>query len=82
VLVTDNLNTRPGECAVRTFGPKGAGQVKKSRVRITPEHASWLNIAGSTALATQCLNRRIAASKDDLEATDDDGGRKCGTKQI
>lgn len=34
----------------------------------TPEHALWLNIAEIklAALATQCLNRRIA-SEDDLE---------------
>lgn len=69
VLVTDNLNTHTVNALYETFEPEVARQIaRKVEWHYTPEHASWLNIAEIelAALATQCLNQRIA-SKDDLE---------------
>lgn len=69
VLVTDNLNTHTVNALYEAFEPEVARQItRRVEWHYTPEHASWLNIAEIelAALATQCLNRRIA-SKDDLE---------------
>lgn len=71
VLVTDNLNTHTVNALYEAFEPEVARRIaRKVEWHYTPEHASWLNIAEIelAALATQCLNRRIA-SKDDLERT-------------
>lgn len=69
VLVTDNLSTHSIHALYEAFEPEVARRIaRRVEWHDTPEHASWLNIAEIelAALATQCLNRRIA-SKDDLE---------------
>ena len=69
VLVTDNLSTHSTNALYEAFEPEVARKIaRRVEWHFTPEHASWLNIAEIelAALATQCLNRRIA-SKDDLE---------------
>jgi len=69
VLVTDNLNTHTVNALYEAFEPEVARRIaRKVEWHYTPEHASWLNIAEIelAALATQCLNRRIA-NRDDLE---------------
>ncbi len=62
VLVTDNLNTHSTACLYERFAPEQARRIaSKLEWHYTPEHGSWLNIAECelSALARQCINRRI-----------------------
>lgn len=63
VLVTDNLNIHGPWSLYEVFAPAEAQRIaSKLEWHYTPEHGSWLNIAELelSALARQCLNRRIA----------------------
>lgn len=66
VLVTDNLATHTPAALYKAFDPELAHQIaSKLEWHYTPEHASWLDMAEIelSALATQCLNRRIPNSE-------------------
>jgi len=62
ILVCDNLNTHRTASLYEAF-PAEQARALAARLEIhyTPKHGSWLNIAECelSALATQCLNRRI-----------------------
>ena len=63
ILVQDNLNTHKAASLYEAFDPAEAHRIKQRfEFHYTPKHASWLNIAECefSALARQCLNRRIA----------------------
>ena len=62
VLVVDNLNTHGPACLYERFEPATARHIStKLEWHHTPEHGSWLNIAGCelSVLARQCLNQRL-----------------------
>lgn len=62
VLVMDNLNTHTPASLYETFPTAEAKRiVDKLEIHHTPEHCSWLNMAGieSGVLGRQCLDRRI-----------------------
>lgn len=62
-LVMDNLNTHGIASLYETFPPAEARRLaERIEIHHTPKHGSWLNIAEIelSALAGQCLNRRIA----------------------
>jgi hypothetical protein len=62
-LIMDNLNTHGPASLYEAFEPAEARRlVERLEVVHTPKHGSWLNIAEieMSALARQCLNRRIA----------------------
>ncbi len=62
-LVQDNLNTHSYSSFYQHLPAQRAGQLRQVlRFHFTPKHASWLNMAEIefSALARQCLNRRIA----------------------
>jgi len=66
VLVTDNLATHTPAALYKAFEPELAHLIaRKLEWHYTPEHASWLDMAEIelSALATQCLNRRIPDSE-------------------
>ena len=61
-LVMDNLNTHAGASLYKAFAPQQARRLlEKLEFVYTPKHGSWLNMAECefSALARQCLNRRI-----------------------
>lgn len=63
VLVTDNLNIHTRASLYEAFEPAEAHRIaNKLEWHYTPKHGSWLNMAEIeiSALARQCLNRRIA----------------------
>lgn len=63
VLVMDNLNTHKPASLYQAFPPEQARRlVERLEIHHTPRHGSWLNMAEIelSALATQCLDRRIA----------------------
>lgn len=63
VLVMDQLNTHSPASLYEAFPPAEAERLAaRLEIHHTPEHGSWLNIAGIelSALARQCLARRIA----------------------
>jgi DDE superfamily endonuclease len=65
VLVVDNLNTHTAAALYATFPPAEAQRIwAKLEVHYTPKHGSWLNMADLelSALARQCLRRRIPAA--------------------
>ena len=65
VLVTDNLNTHSLGCLYEAFDPAEAHSIaRRIEWHYTPEHGSWLNMAEIelSALAVQCLNRRIGSA--------------------
>lgn len=62
-LVCDNLNTHKIGSLYETFPPEEAHRLaRRLEIHYTPKHGSWLNIAEIelSALAKQCLERRIA----------------------
>ena len=65
VLVMDNLNTHKLASLYQAFPPEQARRlIDRLEIHHTPKHGSWLNMAEIelSALATQCLDRRIADS--------------------
>jgi len=74
ILVQDNLNTHHPSSLYHAFKPDEAQRIyKRFEFHYTPKHASWLNVAECelSALARQCLNRRIpnmASLKELVEA--------------
>lgn len=65
VLVMDNLNTHKLASLYQAFPPEQARRlIERLEIHHTPKHGSWLNRAEIelSALATQCLDRRIADS--------------------
>lgn len=63
ILVMDQLNTHSAASFYEAFPPKEAQRLaSKIEIHYTPKHGSWLNMAEIelSALARQCLNRRIA----------------------
>jgi hypothetical protein len=63
VLVMDNLNTHKPASLYQAFAPEEARRlVERLEIHYTPKHGSWLDMAEIelSALATQCLDRRIA----------------------
>jgi len=63
VLVMDNLNTHRPASLYQAFAPEEARRlVERLEIHYTPKHGSWLDMAEIelSALATQCLDRRIA----------------------
>ncbi len=63
ILVQDNLNTHVPASLYEAFPPRQARRlVERFEWHYTPKHGSWLNMAESefAALASQCLDRRIA----------------------
>ena len=61
-LVMDNLNTHAGASLYKAFpAPKARRLLKRLEFVYTPKHGSWLNMAECefSALARQCLNRRV-----------------------
>ena len=63
VLVMDNLNTHWPASLYQAFAPEEARRlVERLEIHYTPKHGSWLDMAEIelSALATQCLDRRIA----------------------
>jgi DDE superfamily endonuclease len=67
VLVLDNLNTHTPSSLYATFAPPEARRIlQKLELHYTPVHGSWLNIAEIelSALARQCLSRRIGTQED------------------
>jgi transposase len=62
-LVVDNLNTHSPAALYATFSPTEAHRIaRKLEFHYTPKNSSWLNMAELefSALARQCLDRRIA----------------------
>jgi hypothetical protein len=69
VLVMDQLNTHSPASLYEAFPPDEAKRLAdRLEIHHTPKHGSWLNMAEVelSALARQCLSRRIARS-DTLE---------------
>ena len=67
VLVMDNLNTHTPSSLYQTFAPAEARRIlQKREIHYTPVHGSWLNMAEIelSALARQCLSRRIGAQEE------------------
>ena len=65
VVVMDNLNTHSPISFYKTFPPEEARRLcERFEFHYTPKHGSWLNMAEIefSALARQCLNRRIPNS--------------------
>ena len=63
VLVMDNLNTHKPASLYQAFAPEEARRLtERLGIHHTPKHGSWLDVAEIelSALATQCLYRRIA----------------------
>ena len=63
VLVMDQLNTHSPASLYEAFPPEEAKRLAdRIEIHHTPKHGSWLNIAEIelSALARQCLSRRIA----------------------
>jgi hypothetical protein len=63
VLTMDNLNTHKLASLYQAFPPEEARRLAgRLEIHHTPRHGSWLNMAEIelSALATQCLDRRIA----------------------
>jgi DDE superfamily endonuclease len=68
-LVQDNLNTHGTSAFYETFGPEEAfALAQRFEFHYTPKKGSWLNLIEIefSALARNCLNRRIA-SQGELE---------------
>lgn len=66
VLVMDNLNTHKLASLYQAFPAEEARRlIERLEIHHTPKHGSWLNMAEIelSALATQCLDRRIADSE-------------------
>ena len=62
ILVCDNLNTHKTGSLYSAFqAPLARSLAARLRIRYTPKHGSWLNIAEIelSALTQQCLDRRI-----------------------
>jgi hypothetical protein len=62
-LVLDNLNTHTTASLYETFpAPEARRLAERLEFHYTPKHGSWLNVAEIelSALAGQCLDRRIA----------------------
>ncbi len=63
VLVMDQLNTHSPASLYEAFPPEEAKRLAdRLEIHHTPKHGSWLNMAEIelSALARQCLSRRIA----------------------
>ncbi len=63
-LVLDNLNTHSAASLYETFpAPEARRLAERIEFHYTPKHGSWLNVAEIelSALASQCLHRRIAS---------------------
>lgn len=72
VLVMDNLNTHVRSSLYEAFAPAEARHLaERLEVHYTPEHGSWLNMAEieNSALARQCLSRRIPEKQVMVEQT-------------
>jgi hypothetical protein len=66
VLVTDNLNIHTPGSLYEAFQPAAARRLtERVEWHYTPKHGSWLNVAECelSALARQCLNRRIGSAE-------------------
>jgi hypothetical protein len=66
-VVLDNLNTHGPASLYAAFAPEEARRLtKRLEFHHTPRHASWLNMAELefSALARQCLGRRIATRQE------------------
>lgn len=66
-LVQDNLNTHAyGSFYAHLPAAQARALSRQVRFHFTPKHGSWLNMAELefSALARQCLNRRIASIED------------------
>jgi hypothetical protein len=65
IIVTDNLNTRPPASLYAAFDPGKRGGYAGALKFITPEHGSWLNMAGleTGVISRRCPGQRIAAIK-------------------
>ena len=83
VLVQDNLSTHDPASLYCAFPPEKARElIKRFEFHFTPKHASWLNIAECelSALARQCLNRRISAKavlKEQVQAWQKKRNQQC-----
>ncbi len=67
ILVMDNLNTHSVGSLYEAFPPAEARRLaERLEIHHTPKHGSWLNVAEIelSALASQCLDRRIATRPD------------------
>ncbi len=63
VLIMDNLDTHGIASLYETFSPREARELaKRLEIHYTPEHGSWLNMAGIelSVSSAQCLDRRLA----------------------
>ena len=63
VRVMDSLNTHRPAALYQAFAPEEARRLaERLEIHYTPKHGSWLDMAEIelSALATQCLDRRIA----------------------
>ena len=63
-LVLDNLNPHTTASLYETFpAPEARRLAERIEFHYTPKHGSWLNVAEIelSALASQCLDRRIAS---------------------
>ena len=61
-LVLDNLNTHKPALLYEAFAPSEARRIaKRLELPHTPNHGSWLNMAGIefSVFSRQCLNRRV-----------------------
>lgn len=62
ILICDNYSTHKAASFYEAFPAEEAGNiVKRSEIRYTPKHGSWLNIAETelSSLTRQCPDRRI-----------------------
>jgi hypothetical protein len=69
VLVTDNLSTLKTACLYEAFKPEEARRLaQRFEWHYTPEHGSWLNMAGIelSVMQRQCLSQRLTRA--DLDA--------------
>jgi hypothetical protein len=67
ILVMDNLNTHDPSSFYEAFNPSLARKLtSRLEIHYTPEHGSWLNMAEieNSAMAKQCLARRIPTKQD------------------
>ncbi len=73
VLVMDQLNTHTAASLYEAFAPEEAKRIAdRLEIHHTPKHGSWLNMAEIelSALARQCLSRRIARPETLKETTE------------
>ena len=83
VLVMDNLNTHKPAALYQAFAPEEARRLtERLEIHHTPKHGSWLDMAEIelSALATQCLDRRIADAE--TLASEVAAGRSGATRTV